>query len=208
MSLVETQIDLEEAIAAVDDPFHGLPRAHFSVICADPPWHFKTRSETRQTRSAKVHYDVMSLDDICALPVQSRAAKDCMLLLWATNPMLPDALTVMAAWGFTFRTIAFTWAKTTPKTDGSWAPKWHLGLGYYTRSNSEICLLGTRGKPKRVSKSVRQLIVAPRREHSRKPDEFYSAVEALTDGPRLEMFARQERPNWSVWGNQTTKFNL
>jgi N6-adenosine-specific RNA methylase IME4 len=189
------------------DALSGLPRNSFAAICADPPWTFKTWSDTRQTRAAANHYDVMSLDDIGALPVGDLAKDDAALFLWATNPMLPQALNVMEAWGFTYKTVAFTWAKTTKKTDRSWAPKWHIGLGYWTRANTESCLLGVRGNPKRVSQAVRQLIVAPLREHSRKPDEFFAGVEALVPGPYLELFSRQSRPGWSCWGNETTKFN-
>jgi N6-adenosine-specific RNA methylase IME4 len=188
-------------------PFAGLLRHGYGVIVADPPWHFKTWSDTRQKRSAATHYDLMTIDDIKALPLGDVAAENCALFLWATNPMLPQAMAVMEAWGFSYKTVAFTWAKTTTKTDKSWAPKWHIGLGYWTRSNTEICLLGTKGEPKRASKAVRQLLIAPRREHSRKPDEFYASVEALVPGPYLELFARQARPGWAAWGNETTKFN-
>lgn len=199
------QIDLEEAIAAAD-PFAGLKRDHYAVIAADPPWHFKTRSETRQTRAPSNHYSTMTIDEIKALPVAELAARDSVLLLWVLNSMLPQGLEVMDAWGFAFKTMAFTWAKTTSKTDGSWAPKFHMGLGYWSRQNSESCLLGVRGKPKRTGRDVRQLIIAPRREHSRKPDEFFHGVERLLSGPYLELFARQRRPGWEAWGNQTTKF--
>ena len=142
----------------------------------------------------------MQTDDIGSLPIQDVAAKDCTLFLWAINPMLPHALETMERWGFTFKTIAFTWAKTT--VNG----KWHIGLGYWTRANTELCLLGTRGKPKRIAKDVRQLVVSQRREHSRKPDEIAGHIERLTHGPYLELFSRTERPNWTVWGNETGKF--
>lgn len=188
-------------------PFSGLLQHGYGVIVADPPWRFRTWSETNQKRSASRYYDLMTTDEILALPVADLAADDCVLFLWATNPMLPQALAVLDAWGFRYKTIGFTWAKTTTRTDWSWAPKWHIGLGYWTRANTEICLLGTRGDPKRVSKAVRQLLVAPRREHSRKPEEFYACVEALVPGPYLDLFARQARPGWAAWGNETTKFN-
>lgn len=203
--MTERQINLEEAIVAAS-PFGGLKHGHYAVIVADPPWHFKTRSETRQSRAAKVHYDVMSLDDIKAMPVSMLAAKNSVLMMWVLNSMLPHGLDVMAAWGFSYRTVAFTWAKTTSRTDGSWAPKWHMGLGYYSRQNTECCLLGVRGKPKRQGRDVRQLIVAPRREHSRKPAEFFEHVERLFDGPYLEMFSRQPRDGWDAFGNQINKF--
>jgi len=185
--------------------FDGLMRNGYRVIAADPPWHFKTRSETRQTRAAKNHYDVMNLDEIKALPVSDLADEDSVLFLWAINPMLPQALEVMKAWGFGFKTVAFTWAKTTPKSS-VWLPTYHVGLGYWTRANSEMCLLGTRGRPKRIAYNIRQLIVSPRREHSRKPEEFYDSVERLIDGPRVELFSRRPRDRWECWGNETEKF--
>lgn len=188
--------------------FGDLPPRSFGVIAADPPWRFRTWSETNQSRATSRHYNVMDVDDIKALPVADLAAEDCVLFLWCVNPMLPQALQVMEAWGFTYKTIAFTWAKTTPKTDMSWAPKWHLGLGYWTRANTETCLLGIRGKPQRIARDVRQLLIAPRREHSRKPDEFFAGVEKLVPGPYLELFSRQSRPGWSSWGAEAGKFDL
>lgn len=143
----------------------------------------------------------MSIADIAALPVVDMAADDCTLFLWAVRPLLPEALDVGRAWGFTYKTTAFTWAKTT-RVSGAW----HMGLGYWTRANPEDCLLFTRGHPRRLAKDVRQLIVAPVREHSRKPDEVYARVERLVGGPYLEMFARQQWPGWTVWGNETGKF--
>ena len=202
--MAEEQIGLEDMLAG---PFGGLPRGHFRTICADPPWRFRTWSETNQAKSPSKHYDLMTLDEIKELPVASLAAEDAVLLLWAVNPMVPHALEVMAAWGFTYKTIGFVWAKTTSRTDMSWAPKYHMGLGYWTRANVEIVLLGVRGKPKRTGKGVRQLIVAPNREHSRKPDEFYERAERLCDGPYLELFSRQSRPGWSAFGNEAGKFD-
>ncbi len=187
--------------------FSALAGRRYGAICADPPWRFQTWSEKNQTRAATQHYQVMPLDDVCGLPVRDLAAPDCALFLWAVNPMLPQALRVMESWGFEYKTVAFTWAKTTTKTDRSWAPKWHLGLGYWTRANTEVCLLGTRGNPKRKSRAVRQLLIAPRREHSRKPDEFFADVERLVSGPYLDLFSRQQRPAWDSWGNEANKFN-
>lgn len=186
--------------------FEDLRKGYYSVIVADPAWTFKTYSETRQTRAAKVHYDVMTLDDIKEMPVSDLSAPDCALLLWVCNPMLPQGLEVMQAWGFTFKTIVFCWAKTSKSTHYSWAPKYHLGMGYYSRQNVELCLLGTRGKPKRVAKDVRQLLVEPVREHSRKPEKFFTETERLFPGPYVELFSRQPRPHWDAWGKQVGKF--
>lgn len=180
------------------DELHGQL---FAVVHADPPWNFKTWSKKNQTRAAENHYQTMGLDEIKALPIRDISAEDCALFLWAVNPMLPQALDVIDAWGFSFKTVAFTWAKRTPKDVA-----WHFGLGYYVRQNTEMCLLATRGKPKRVGRDVAQLIVSPRREHSRKPDEALSRIERLFDGPRLDMFARQTKDGWVSWGNETKKF--
>ena len=146
----------------------------------------------------------MTVGNIARVPVGDLADDDCALFLWAICPMLPDALRVMEAWGFKFKTVAFTWAKTTRSSTDAWlyAPRWHIGMGYWTRANSELCLLGTRGKPKRKAKEVRQLIVAPVREHSRKPDEQYGLIERLCEGPRIELFARHRRRGWRSWGNE------
>lgn len=174
-----------------------LPAGPFGAIVADPPWDFRVWSNRGKGRSAEQHYPVMSLAEIKALPVAESAAPDCALFLWATDPMLPQALDVIAAWGFTYKTVGFCWAKTCRKSDG-----WHVGLGYWTRANAEQCLFATRGKPQRSSKSVRRLIVAPVREHSRKPDEAQERIEALVPGPYLELFARHDRPGWSNWGRR------
>jgi site-specific DNA-methyltransferase (adenine-specific) len=122
------------------------------------------------------------------------------LFLWATYPMLPEAFKVIAAWGFTYKTTAFTWVKTNPSGRG-----FALGLGYWTRANPEICLLATKGAPKRRRMDVPNLIVSPRREHSRKPDEARDRIVALCGVvPRLELFARQRTIGWKVWGNEVS----
>lgn len=174
----------------------------YGAILADPPWHWRARSARGEGRSAKRHYRVMSLDEIMALPIADLAADDCVLFLWTINSMRPQALDVVRAWGFTYKTVAFTWAKQTKSGKG-----WHIGTGYWTRQNTEECLLATRGRPKRLSRSVPQLIVAPRREHSRKPDEQYERIERLVDGPYLELFARQRWVGWDVaFSDEADKF--
>ncbi len=203
------QIDLEEAIAAAiaaRAAVRDLPRGHYGVICADPPWKYTTWSAKGEGRSASQHYDVMRIEDIKALPVGDLGAKDSVLLLWAINPMLPQALEVMDAWGYTFKTIGFCWTKTT-KRSGAGLPKYHFGMGHWARANVEICLLGSRGKPKRREKGVPQLIVSNVREHSHKPDEFYPRVERLCFGPYLDLFSRESRPGWNAFGNEVGKFN-
>jgi N6-adenosine-specific RNA methylase IME4 len=140
----------------------------------------------------------MSVEEICALPIADIAAKDCVLFLWATFPNLPAAFDVIKAWGFTYKTVAFTWVKTCRKSPG-----YFVSLGHWTRANAEVCLLATRGHPKRISKSVRQLIVSPLRRHSQKPDEARERiVELMGDLPRVELFAREKIPGWAVWGDE------
>ena len=117
--------------------------------------------------------------------------------MWCVDPMLPEALEVIKAWGFKYKTVGFTWAKQNKNDLGMFT-----GLGYWTRANPEMCLLATKGKPKRISKSVKQLIVSQRQEHSRKPDEVYERIEQLLDGPYVELFARRERKGWDSWGNE------
>lgn len=179
----------------------GLEGKKFAVIYADPPWRFMTYSEVNQTRAAANHYQIMNLDSIKQLPVGAHAADDCVLLMWAIDPLLEQAFDVIRAWGFKYKTVGFYYVKRNMKSDG-----WFTGLGYWTRANPEQTLLATRGNPKRKAKDVKRLVVAPRREHSRKPDEVVERIERLLDGPYLELFARTSRPGWECWGNQVDKF--
>jgi N6-adenosine-specific RNA methylase IME4 len=143
----------------------------------------------------------MNFKDICNLPVNNIANDNSVLLMWVIDPLLDKAFKVIDAWGFKYKTVGFTWAKTNKKSLG-----FFTGLGYWTRGNPEMCLLATKGKPKRISKSVPQLVVEQRREHSRKPDIMYNHIENLLDGPYIELFARTKRKGWDCWGNQTDKF--
>lgn len=170
----------------------------YSIILADPPWEFRTRSEKGKGRSPDRHYPTMSTEAICALGVAGIAASNSLLFLWATYPRLPDALQVISAWGFIYKSVAFTWVKLNPSGVG-----FHLGAGYWTRQNPELCLLATRGNPKRVNKGVRNLIVSPRGRHSEKPPEIRDhIVQLIGDLPRIELFARQRVSGWSIWGNE------
>jgi N6-adenosine-specific RNA methylase IME4 len=176
----------------------------FGFIMSDPPWSFRTYSQKgKEKKSAELHYSTMSLEDIKALDVAALADTDCMLWLWATRPMFPQALETMAAWGFTYKTHGH-WVKTN-KTNTGLA----FGTGYLLRDCGEPYIIATRGNPKVHSRSVRSVIMAPRREHSRKPDEAYRDAELLA-GPvrKLDMFSRQSRPGWSSWGAETTKFDV
>lgn len=165
----------------------------YNLIYADPPWKFKTYSSLGQGRSAEAWYDCMSIDDICALAVENMASEDCVLLLWTTDPFLRESFRVIDAWGFTYKTVGFYWIKE---------PTTWFGTGYWTRANPEQCLLATRGQPKRLNSDVPKLIISPRREHSRKPDEIYSRIERLCAGPYIELFARQRMNNWDCLGNE------
>jgi N6-adenosine-specific RNA methylase IME4 len=192
-------------------PFEGLPRGHYGAILADPPWHFQAWASPPygKGRAAESHYDTMKEDEIAALPVAELASGNCVLFMWACWPMIRQAFRVIDAWGFDFKTCGFCWIKANATQihmfDEEIEPD--MLLGYWTRSNSEVCLLATRGKPKRQSADVRQGIIAPRREHSRKPDGVHERIERLVAGPYLELFARQARPGWDVWGNEVTKFD-
>ena len=180
----------------------NFPKKKYKCIYADPPWYFKARSSKGEGRNANQHYNCMELKDICDLPVKDIADDDCVLLMWVIDPMLDLAFDVIEAWGFQYKTVGFTWAKTNKSSMG-----FFTGLGYWTRGNPEMCLLATKGKPKRISKSVPQLVVEQRREHSRKPDIMYKHIENLLEGPYIELFARQQKEGWDSFGNEVTKWN-
>ena len=182
------------------NPFYGLRLGHYGAILADPPSPFKTRSPKGQGRSAVRHYKTMDWTAIMAMPVEQLAAKDCVLFLWATWPTMPQALRLIEFWGFEYKTCAFDWVKVNKDR----RPR--FGLGYWTRSNTEPCLLATRGHPKRLNADVSQVIVTQRREHSRKPDQVREKIERLVAGPYLELFARSRCKGWDSHGNEVEKF--
>ena len=146
----------------------------YKVIYADPPWAYKVWSKKGAGRSAESHYPTMDIAAIKALPVGELADKDCALFLWITFPMLREAWGVMDAWGFTFKTVAFVWIKQCRKSEGLFT-----GMGYWTRANAEICLLATRGRPKRAARDVKQVILSHVERHSQKPEEARRRIEAL-----------------------------
>lgn len=140
----------------------------------------------------------MTLEEICKLPVGDLAAENCSLFLWTTGPKLLEAFEVIHSWGFEYRTVAFVWLKQTQTSK-----EWFTGLGWWTRSNSEFCLLAAKGNPIRFSNAVHQLIVSPIQEHSKKPDETRDRIIKLVgDLPRIELFARQKTKGWDIWGNE------
>lgn len=168
-----------------------LPDKKYSIIYADPPWSYQNRG-TRA--AASKHYDTMTIEDIKRMGVGAAgggiANEDCVLFMWATFPMLREALDVIEAWGFSYKTVAFNWVKQNRNGNGIF-----MGLGNWTRSNSEICLLATKGKPKRISGSVRSVVLSPLQQHSRKPAEIRDRiVELMGDLPRIELFAREAAP--------------
>ena len=171
----------------------------YPVILADPPWEFKAwgKNTGKNGRTAEKHYRTMPTVEIAKFPIESIAAKDCALFLWAVWPALPDALALIAAWGFEYKTVAWVWTKFNETSMGT-----HMGLGYYTRANTEPCLLAVRGTMPVKAHDVQALIMTPVQEHSRKPDDQYRKIERLYDGPYLELFARRKRPGWHVWGNE------
>ncbi len=181
----------------------------FPLIYADPAWTFETYSEEGKDRSPEQHYECMTLDEIKAMPVADLAADDSAALLWGCDPLLDKAFEVLSAWGFTFKTVGFYYVKVGRGL------RPHTGMGYWTRANPEICLLGTRGNVKRMSKGVQRLILeldyedkvvlAPRTLHSEKPPVVYERIEKLLRGPYLELFARHARPGWHQWGNEVGK---
>ena len=179
--------------------FSQIPLFRYGLIMADPPWHFENWSARGEEKNASAQYNCMTLDDIRAMPVGHLAAKDCILFLWATNPLLPQAFEVMSAWGFEFKTAGH-WSKKTSKGNQA------FGTGYILRCAGEPFLIGTVGEPW-TAKNVRSVIEGPVREHSRKPDEAFNEAERLAGNVnRLELFSRQERPGWDAFGNEVQKF--
>lgn len=198
-----------------DGPFAGLRRGYYRTAMVDVPWKYVMYSKKGEGKSPTRHYHCMNLDEVEALPVGDLLAEDATLLMWVPDGFLPHGIRIAEGWGFTYKTVGYYWVKTTV------TGKEHFGQGYWTRANPEQCLLLTRGRPPRLAKNVRRLIttdedptdgweadliVSKVREHSRKPDEAFERTERLVGGPYLELFSRQRRPGWTVWGNEIDKF--
>jgi len=174
-----------------------LPNKKYQIIYAAPPWYFKNYNDNTATRWVGEHYKIMELDDIKKLPVSKITDKDSILFLWVTFPFLDKAFEVIKSWGFKYKTVAFVWIKTNKEKS------LFTGMGYWTRSNAEICLLATKGKPKRISNNVHQIIVSNRRKHSEKPPETRERiVELIGESSRIELFARNSIDNWDCWGDE------
>lgn len=167
----------------------------YNIIYADPPWSYKDK---KCNGACEFHYETMNINDICQLPISQISAEDSVLFLWVTYPMLQEAMQLINAWGFKYKTIGFQWVKQNKSGNG-----FFFGLGRWTRGNTECCLIATKGKPKRVNNSVGQLIISPLQAHSKKPDETREKIiELMGNLPRIELFARQYTDGWDCWGNE------
>ena len=170
------------------------PKGKYQIIYADPPWTYYAGGYKNQSQ----HYDSMSIDEICNLPIKDLTDDNCILFLWVTFPILPEAFKVIEAWGFTYSTCGFVWIKSKQDKTG-----FFFGLGNWTRSNAELCLIATKGKIERKDASISQIVYEPKEGHSKKPDIVRNKIVQLVgDLPRIELFARQKSKKWSVWGQE------
>jgi len=174
-----------------------FPNKKYQIIYADPPWQFKNYNDDTASNWVGNHYQTQTTEDICKLNIQSITNDNCVLLIWGTWPRLPDCLEVIKRWGFIYKTVGFTWFKTNKNES------FFIGMGYWSRSNSEYCLLATKGHPKRIDAGVSQVISFPRMRHSEKPPIVRDKIVELLGGlPRIELFARQRIEGWDAWGDE------
>ena len=168
----------------------------YEIIYADPPWHYKDKA-LAGNRGASCKYSTMTIGELEQLPVNEIASKDSVLFMWGTWPQIESVLKLISSWGFNFKTVGFVWIKKTKKN------KPVIGMGNYTRSNSEYCLIATKGKGcQRFNKGISQIIESPRRKHSQKPDEVRNRIaELYGNQSRIELFARENVFGWDAWGN-------
>jgi len=175
----------------------NLPNKKYNIIYADPPWSYRDKSASGK-RGASFKYKVQEQDWICNLPVQDISDDNCILFMWVTMPQLPNAFEVINSWGFKYKTCGFTWVKKNKIKDS-----WFIGMGNWTRSNSELCLLSVKGKPKRADASISSVVDTPIEQHSKKPDVVKDHIVKLCGNlPRIELFARQKTQGWDVWGDE------
>jgi site-specific DNA-methyltransferase (adenine-specific) len=170
----------------------------YSIIYMDPPWKYNSKAHHKSSfrGGACGHYDLMTMDQIKAIPIQELSNENCVLFLWCTFPYLEEQIKLFKHWGFKYKTVGFTWIKTNIKDN-----KPFFGVGYYAKSNAEVCLMGIKGKMKPVSNKVSSAIISPRRGHSRKPEEARNRiVELFGDLPRIELFAREKVSGWDSTG--------
>jgi N6-adenosine-specific RNA methylase IME4 len=177
---------------------NDFPDKKYQIILADPPWSYRDKCNSGQ-RGAGYKYPCLDLSDLMQLPVKSIADDDCVLFMWHVAPMPLEAIKLVEAWGFTLKTMkGFTWHKTNKLAGTSF-----IGMGNWTRANTEDCLIAVKGRPKRIDASVRQFIESTIRKHSQKPDEVRDRiVKLMGDLPRIELFARQRADGWDAWGNE------
>ena len=196
--------------------FAPLPRVvgGFPCLVADVPLQFRSNSLTRPGRNAMRHYRCLPADELAMLPVGDIASPDAWLFFWATGPCLPQAFSIIAAWGFRHSGSGFVWVKLRRAYDSNQLrllpiseADLHTGLGHTTRKNAEFCLLARRGGPRRLAADVREVVPAPVRGHSRKPAEVYRRIERFCAGPRIELFSRERRPGWISWGDEIGRFD-
>ena len=170
----------------------------YNIIYADPPWSYQQWCDKKQG-AAKAHYPTMKQKDIEALPIKNIAADNAILFMWATFPKIQEALDTIKAWGFEYKTIGFCWVKRNK------CGSWFKGIGFYTKSNSEVCLIATKGKPPKKTRhhNIGQIIETVREQHSKKPDVVRDKIVDFSgDLPRIELFARQHADGWDCWGNE------
>tara|TARA_Y100000401_G_scaffold2075_1_gene1505 strand:- start:58 stop:687 length:630 start_codon:yes stop_codon:yes gene_type:complete len=178
-----------------------FPDKKYNIIYADPAWSYEDKAKAGN-RGASCKYETLSIEDIANLPVKNIASNDCVLFLWVTMPKLNEIWDVIDSWGFQYKTCAFTWIKKNKLQ-----PTFFMGMGSWTRSNAELCLLATKGKPKRQNAGINSIIYKPNAEHSQKPKCVRDQIVKLCgDIPRIELFAREEIEGWDCWGNQTSKY--
>ena len=187
----------------------SFPNKKYNIIYADPPWFYNNWSPLKDDKTAKrvgrLMYPTMKLEEICALPINEIAEKDCILFLWATMPCLNQAFEVIKSWGFIYKCCGFVWVKTNSKGISS-------GLGNWTLGNAELCLLATHKTFPKRKKPIKQIVLFPRGKHSKKPYEVRKRIiELMGDLPRIELFARPPKDllfedesykGWDVWGNE------
>lgn len=174
-----------------------LKMKKYNIIYADQPWSYKDKA-LAGNRGAVCKYPVMVNTQLSQLPIKNIATEDCILFLWVTMPKLNEVFYLIKSWGFTYKTVAFTWVKRNKKS-----PTYFMGMGRWTRANAELCLLCTRGKPNRLSASVHSIIDSPIEGHSKKPEETKKRIVRLMGNlSRIELFARQKTEGWDTWGNE------
>jgi N6-adenosine-specific RNA methylase IME4 len=178
-----------------------FPDKKYKIIYADPPWSYNDKrggDKNKKHGGATAHYQTMSIEDIKNLKVCDITEENAMLFLWVTFPLLREGLDTIKAWGFTYKTLGFSWIKTNPVNKEPF-----FGMGYYTKSNCEVCLIGIKGKPFKVSNKISSVVIEPRDNHSKKPDIVRDKiVQFAGDVPRIELFARKTTQGWDSWGNE------